>query len=113
MASAAGFTEADLGDVTYVWHKGHAKSAVDNFPVDILLRLAIKEVPKQRQQDGAIQVNNTNAFTFSSAKALSANGNKAVLHADACNCTVALWGCFFSSMHWQTCISLTIPHPAM
>ena len=48
----AGFTEGDIG-VLHLWHKGmgYAKGAVDNFPVELLFRLAttadVKQVSKQ------------------------------------------------------------------
>ncbi|KAL3155030.1 hypothetical protein ABBQ38_011552 [Trebouxia sp. C0009 RCD-2024] len=53
-----GFTESDLGDAIHRWHKGvgYAKGEVDNFPVELLFRLAtvadIKQASKQGQQNG-------------------------------------------------------------
>lgn len=45
-----------MSEVLQLWHKGmgYAKGAVDNFPVDLLFRLAttadLKQVSKQTQQ---------------------------------------------------------------
>lgn len=56
LSLCAGFTEADASDVLHIWHKGmgYAKGEVDNFPVELLFRLAttadIKQVSKQKHQ---------------------------------------------------------------
>ena len=59
----AGLTEADVSDVSHLWHKGQglAKGAIDDFPVHLYFRLAtvadVRQAPKHQQRHGQMQVN--------------------------------------------------------